>query len=103
MTDARLIRRDRRTGGLGTMIGLSRFAPLLATTLLVPSCSTKICNTIGCTSGLTVELNGAIDGGAPMPVQIELAKLVGQQITPLTTCTFTAVNYAATLVCNPEV
>jgi hypothetical protein len=86
------------------MIGLSRFAPLFATALLVASCnSTRICNDIGCTSGLTVALDGAIDGGAPTTFQIDLAKRVDQQVTPLTTCTFTAANYAATLVCSPEV
>ena len=29
--------------------------------------------------------------------------MVDQQVTPITTCTFTAANYAATVVCNPEV
>lgn len=85
------------------MIATSRFAPLLVTALLVASCSTRICNTIGCTSGLIVELNGAVDGGVPTPFQIDLAKVVDQQVSPLTTCTFTAANYAATVACNPEV
>ena len=86
------------------MIALSRFAPLLATALLVASCnSTRTCNDIGCTSGLIVELNGAVDGGVPTTFQIDFAKVVDQQVTPLTTCTFTAANYAATVFCNPEV
>jgi hypothetical protein len=86
------------------MIALSRFAPFLATALLVASCSsTKTCNDIGCTSGLTIELDAPVDGGVPTTFQIDLAKLADQQITPLTTCTFTAANYAATVACNPEV
>ncbi len=86
------------------MIASSRVALLLALALVVASCEEKVCTTQGCLSGLTVELDGAVDGGIQAtPFQIDFAKVVDQQVTPLTTCTFTAANAANALVCSPEV
>ena len=45
------------------MIASSRVALLLALALVVASCEEKVCTTQGCLSGLTVELDGAVDGG----------------------------------------
>jgi hypothetical protein len=81
------------------MIVLSRFRPaalvilsalVLGPSLLVGSCFTegRTCNTIGCLSGLTIQLvGGTFDGGQPADsLDIEIANEVDQTFVPLMTC-----------------
>jgi hypothetical protein len=83
--------------------GVIAFALLLASSLLVGSCSSRGCNAIGCSTGLTIELAGDRDGGvATLPLQIEFATLVdGTHFVPFMTCTLSS-SGTETLGCNSE-
>ena len=82
--------------------GAIAFALLLASSLFAGSCSSRGCNAIGCSNGLTIELAGDRDGGvATVPIQIEFATLVGTNFVPFMTCTLSS-SGTETLGCNSE-
>jgi hypothetical protein len=84
--------------------GVLAFALVLFSSLAVESCSSKGCNAIGCTSGLTINFHGGtFDGGQPADsLQIAIENEVDQQFRPMMTCSLSLATGGEPLLCSSE-